>query len=95
MGKRKCVDKSDGSIRYNYEFRFTTNGETWITVLFEDLGDARDYGNQVTAENEENARFQCFARKFVQVDTCDFLDSCICADRIRIIDRHRDANEGR
>lgn len=90
MGKRKCIDKGNGSTQYNYEFCFTTNGETWTTVLFEDLDDARDYAYQVVGANEENAMYQCFARRFVQVYTCDFFDRDRCAVRMRVIDKHED-----
>lgn len=92
MGKRKCIDKGDGSAQYNYEFCFTINGDDWLTVLFEDLDDARDYAYKVLGENEDNARLRYFARRVVLVDTCDFFDRDIPAVCMRVIDRH---SEGR
>lgn len=74
MGKRKCIDKGSASVQYNYEFCFTINGDTWLTVLFEDLDDARDYAYEVLGENEENARFRCTARMMAPIDICDFFD---------------------
>lgn len=63
-----------GAQEYNYEYAYTTDDETWHSVLFETLEEARGYATRVVAENEENPKFMSYARRMVLVSLSDFFD---------------------
>ena len=88
MGKRLCINKDNGETQYNYEFAFTIDGDIWQSELFEHLDEARKYARALIEQNDENDQLRYFARRIVQVQTSDFLDSRIRAVEMRIISRH-------
>lgn len=93
MGKQFCIDKGNGGTQYNHEFAYTIDGDTWLTVLFEELDDAREYAGEVLEQNRGNDQLMFYARRIVQVQTTDFLDSDLCAVDMRVIDRHSECKE--
>lgn len=88
MGKQLCVSVDTEGAQYNYEFAFTNNGDTWLTALFEEFDDARKYAAEVIEQNKDNGKAMFYARRIVQVQTADFLDSNLSAVEMRVIDRH-------
>lgn len=94
MGKRLCISKDRGETQYNWEFCYSINGEDWLTVLFEELEDAREYVVEVESENEDNPRYQRYARQILQVSMWDFIDQGIKQQHVRVVQRHSDL-EGR
>ncbi|MEG0791700.1 MAG: hypothetical protein RSG23_08725 [Gordonibacter sp.] len=93
MGKHLCISVDGGGTQYNHEFTFTTDGYTWLTVLFEELDDAREYAAEVIEQSNGNDKLMFYARRIVQVRTDDFLDSDLCAVDMRVIDRHSECKE--
>lgn len=93
MGKQLCISKDHGETQFDFEFTFTINGDEWLTVLFEDLDDAREYAGEVLEQNRGNDRLMLYARRIVQVQTSDFLDSNLGAVEMRVIDRHSECKE--
>ena len=72
----------------DWEVTWTEDGDLWESKLFEHLNDAREFANGLFSENESNKEFKFYARRFVTVNTCDFLDNAFCAVQVRISDRH-------
>lgn len=87
MGRKLFIGLDHGETVYNYEFSYTVDGDTWLTVLFEDLDDARDFASEVREENRGNKQLSFYARRLVQVQTTDFFDCDLCAVDMRVIDR--------
>lgn len=84
-----ALPDATGSVEYNFEYCYNEGGG-WHSVLFEDIDDARDFASETAARNESNPEFASYARRIVQVDTCDFYDYSIPPTRMRVIQEHRD-----
>lgn len=80
---------AEGSVQYNFEYCYS-EGDGWHTVMFEDIDDARDFATDVLARNESNPKFFGYARRIVQVITCDFYDYSIPPTRMKVIQEHED-----
>lgn len=87
MSRKLFIGLDHGETVYNYEFSYTVDGDTWLTVLFEDIDDARDFASDVREENRGNKQLSFYVRRLVQVQTADFFNSDLCAVDMRVIDR--------
>lgn len=63
----------------NWEVVWTENGENWHSKIFASLGVARRFANATVLHSYGNRSFQLYARRFVLVDTRDFLDEGVRA----------------
>lgn len=84
-----AIPDTTGEVQYDFEYCYNEDG-AWHTVLFEDLDDARDFATAALSRNESNERFMSYARRIVQVDTCDFYDHSIPPTKVRVIQNHED-----
>lgn len=67
-----------------YDLTWTTDDVHWMRRQFADMDELREFAIELEAANEDNLDFAFYGRRYEAMNTCDMLDRCICAAKVRL-----------
>ena len=67
----------DGGEELECDFTWTVDGRAHNTRIFRSLSLCREFARSVAEANEGNVRFAFYARRYVQLDSRDFMDPSV------------------